>query len=305
MTNILVIGSSNTDMVVKTSRLPKPGETIIGGEFFMNPGGKGANQAVAAAKLGANVTLIAKVGGDMFGSESIQNFKKVGMNTNHIFINNEVPSGVALINVDENAENTIVVASGANNTLSVKDIQSVISVVDMADIILMQLEIPLEVIEFVIHHCKAKNKKVVLNPAPAARLPEGIYSGLFAITPNETEAEILTGIKVADITSAKQAAKILLDKGVKIVVITMGSQGAFVYTSKMTKLIPGYKVDAVDTTAAGDTFNGAFCFAIESGMEMEEAIDFANKAAAISVTRMGAQVSSPNYKEVMEFKISD
>jgi ribokinase len=300
MAEIVVIGSTNTDMVVKTAYLPKPGETLMGGEFFMNPGGKGANQAVAAARLGGKVSFITKIGRDVFGDESLDNFKKVGINTEYVLVDEQTPSGVALINVDEQAENVIVVAPGANAHLSVQDIDRAAEAIKNADIVLLQLEIPLETVEYTCKLAKQLGKKVVLNPAPATRLPDELLEGLFAITPNETETEMLTGIKITDEASTTEAGNALRNKGVQNVIITLGSEGAF-YLSLTEKMqVPGYKVKAVDTTAAGDTFNGALAVKLAAGFTIPEAIDFGNKAAALSVTRLGAQASCPSKQEVEE-----
>lgn len=298
MAEIVVIGSTNTDMVVKTAYLPKPGETLLGGEFFMNPGGKGANQAVAAAKLGGKVSFITKIGRDVFGDESLANFKKVGINTEHVLVDELAPSGVALINVDEQAENVIVVAPGANAHLSVHDIDRAVAAIKSADIVLLQLEIPLETVEYTCKMAKQLGKRVVLNPAPATRLPDELLKGLFAITPNETETEMLTGIKITDKATMAEAGNVLLNRGVENVIITLGSEGAFYMSATETMHVQGYRVKAVDTTAAGDTFNGAMTVQLARGSSFPDAIDFAAKAAALSVTRLGAQASCPSAKEV-------
>ncbi len=298
MSKIIVIGSSNTDMVIKSKRLPLPGETILGGTFLMNPGGKGANQAVAAARLGGNVTFVTKTGNDIFGDEAVHLFDKEGINTKYIIKDTKNPSGVALINVDENGENSIVVASGSNGTLSAYDINDEAFKAGKDDIFLMQLEIPVGTVEFVAEKAVSLGSKVILNPAPARRLNDDLLACLFVITPNETEAEILTGIKVTDAASAGKAASALRQKGVKNIVITLGASGSYLLSDKISKMIPVVPVKAVDTTAAGDVFTGALAVAISEGKELEEAVVFANKAAAISVTRMGAQASAPYRKEI-------
>jgi len=295
---ITVIGSSNTDMVVRTKHLPVAGETTLGGDFFMNPGGKGANQAVAARRLGGNVSFIAKIGNDVFGKEALQLFKSEGLNTDHVITDVMNPSGVALIAVDEQAENLIVVAPGANSNLTVIDLESAREAIAKAEIILMQLEIPLMTVVRAAELAHAAGKRVVLNPAPACELPDALLKRLYLITPNETEAERLTGIAVKDADTAAQASKILTDKGVKAVIVTMGSQGAYYFNGSEGRLIPVPKVRAIDTTAAGDVFNGALVVGLAEGMDMEDAIVFANKAAAISVTRMGAQTSAPYRGEI-------
>lgn len=300
MGKILVVGSSNTDMVVKSPRIPRPGETVLGGEFFSFAGGKGANQAVAAAKLGGVVTFLAKLGADEFGNNAIKGFEKVGINTNSILIEPNSHSGVALILVDSFGENCISVASGANNLLSSNDIVNAKNILQESKFVLTQLEIPMEAVEKLGEMAEQLEVLLILNPAPAQELSDLLLKRLYLITPNETEAEILTGIKVEDETSAFSAAKFLKEKGVKNVIITMGSKGAFFLTAHETGFIPAEKVKAVDTTAAGDTFNGALVVALSEGKDMRNAIKFANRAAAIAVTIMGAQDSQPFRNQLEE-----
>jgi ribokinase len=295
---ITVIGSSNTDMVVKTERFPKPGETIIGGEFFMFPGGKGANQAVAAARLGGDVTFVAKVGNDVFGKQAMEGFKAENINTKYVFTDENAASGVALITVNSEGENEIVVASGANGQLNKANITTAKKAITDADIIILQLEVPIETVAYAIKQSLKANKRVILNPAPAQALPDELLNGLFLITPNETEAEILTSVKVTNVSTARLAADELLRKGVQNVIITMGSKGAFFMNKTETFLIEAERVNAVDSTAAGDIFNGALALAVSKDKPWKEAIVFANKAAAISVTRMGAQASAPTSDEL-------
>jgi ribokinase len=298
MAKIIVIGSSNTDMVIKSKKLPAPGETILGGTFLMNPGGKGANQAVAAARLGGNVIFVTKTGNDMFGAEAVQLFGKEGIITKYIIKDTKNPSGVALINVDENGENSIVVASGSNGTLDAYDINDEVFKTEKSDIFLMQLEIPVSTVEFVAEKASGKGNRVILNPAPACRLSDDLLSCLYLITPNETEAELLTGIKVTDVASAAKAAQNLCEKGVLNVIITMGGSGAYILSGSLSKMVPVIPVKAIDTTAAGDVFNGALAVSISEGKSIEDAVVFANKSASISVTRMGAQASAPYRKEI-------
>jgi ribokinase len=298
MPRIIVIGSSNTDMVIKSKKLPIPGETILGGTFLMNPGGKGANQAVAAARLGGNVTFVTKTGNDMFGSEAVNLFDNENIDTHYIIKDANNPSGIALITVDEQGENSIVVASGSNGTLSAFDINEEVFETDKSDLFLMQLEIPVETVEFVAEKAAGKGNKVILNPAPALELSDDLLNCLYLITPNETEAEFLTGIKVHDAASAEKAATKLHEKGVQNVIITMGSSGAYLLSKGISKMIPVIPVKAIDTTAAGDVFNGALAVAISEGKELTFAVAFANNAASISVTRMGAQASAPYRREV-------
>jgi ribokinase len=294
---IFVVGSANTDMVVKASKLPGPGETILGGTFFMNAGGKGANQAVAAARLGGNVTLVAKVGNDIFGKQTIEGLQKENINTDYVFVDGEAPSGIALITVNDGGENCIVVAPGANANLLPADISTVKNITD-AEIILMQLEIPMETIVAVAKNAKANHQRVILNPAPAQKLDNELLDGLFLITPNETEASLLIGIKVDDEATASLAARLFLNKGVQNVLITLGSQGAYFQNKNLSLMIDAPLVRAMDTTAAGDTFSGALAVAITENMDWKKAIQFAVKAASLSVTRLGAQASIPYRCEI-------
>jgi len=298
MNRIIVIGSSNTDMVVKSKKIPSPGETILGGDFLMNAGGKGANQAVAAARLGGIVTFVTKTGNDLFGDQAKHLFDIEGIDTRFIIKDLKNPSGIALIMVDENGENCIVVAPGSNASLSAYDISDEVYINDPTDVYLMQLEIPVSTVEFVAEKVSKNGNKVILNPAPARQISEDLFRSLYLITPNEVEAELLTGIKVTDPISAEKAAEKLLAKGVKNVIITLGATGAFLLSGKTSKIIPVIPVKAVDSTAAGDVFNGALAVAISEGRELEEAVIFANKAASISVTWMGAQASAPYRNEI-------
>jgi len=293
MGKILVVGSSNTDMVVKSLKIPRLGETVLGGEFFSFAGGKGANQAVAAAKLGGAVTFLAKLGADELGKNAIKGFERVGINTNSILIEPNSHSGVALILVDSFGENCISVASGANNFISPQDVVNAKSIIQESRFVLTQLETPMEAVEKLGEMAEQLEVAMILNPAPALELSDLLFKRLYLITPNETEAEMLTGIKVEDENSALSAAKFLKEKGVKNVIITLGAKGAFFLTDHESGLIPAEKVKVVDTTAAGDTFNGALVVALSEGKDIKDAIKFANRAAAISVTIMGAQDSQP------------
>jgi len=295
---ILVVGSSNTDMVIKTNNFPVPGETILGGRFLMNPGGKGANQAVAAARLGGVVTFVGKIGDDIFGKQAVQQLEDEGINVDFVAVDAENPSGVAMITVDRHAENSIVVAPGSNGTLSPTDFDKAIIELQNSDFVLMQLEIPIATVEYIARKAAQIQKKVILNPAPAAHLSGELLRNLYLITPNETEAELLTGIKVTDQESALKAATQLHQKGVEVVIITLGAAGAFLLEDGKSEIIKAQKVEAVDTTAAGDTFNGALVVALSEGKSIRESIAFANRAAAISVTRIGAQSSVPYRKEI-------
>ncbi len=300
MPKIVVIGSTNVDMIIKGDRIPKPGETVIGGKFHKAAGGKGANQAVAAARAGGDVTFISCIGDDVFGQESLAGFKKEGIDVDKIKTDTDNSTGIAFILVDENGENSISVASGANNHLKESDIDSIKEIIQRSDLILLQLEIPISVVQTAIRIAYESNVKVILNPAPAQTLTDKLLSMVSVLTPNETETEILTGIKVENEQSAKNAAKILSDKGVGTVIITIGDKGVYVTSKEDFLTMPGYSVTPVDTTAAGDTFNGAFAVYMAEGKGLKESIRFANAAGAISVTRLGAQPSIPMREEIEE-----
>ena len=295
---IVVVGSSNTDMIIKLDRIPRPGETILGGQFVTAAGGKGANQAVAAARAGGRVRFIARVGRDMFGDQAVAGFVKDRIDVEHVVRDKAAPSGVALIFVAKDGENSIAVASGANGRLSPADVKKARKTIASAAVVVMQLETPLCTVHAAAEIAAKAGVSVILNPAPAQPLPDELLRLVSILTPNETEAELLTGIKVDDETSAGQAADRLLARGVPTVIITLGPRGAFVATEGLRKLIGGFQMRAVDTTAAGDVFNGALAVALAEGRTLEQAVRFANAAAAISVTRMGAQPSAPKRKEI-------
>lgn len=301
MSKIVVIGSSNADLVVNTKKAPEGGETVMGESFAMNYGGKGANQAVAVQRIGGEVTFVAKVGDDQFGHQMRNHFAEEKMDLTYLYTDAETSSGVALIIVDGRAENRIVVAAGANGKLTEKDIEAALPAIEKSEIVLMQLETPMATVEYVCKKAAALNKKMILNPAPACQLSDDLLNGLFLITPNETEAGILTGVSVEDEVSVLKAADILLDKGVQNVAITLGAKGVWVHNAYHSLLIKSYKVDAVDTVAAGDVFNGAMAVALSEGKNLIEAAKFACAASAISVTRIGAQSSVPYREEVEEF----
>ena len=295
---ITVLGSTNTDMVISGDHIPVPGETISGGTFLMNPGGKGANQAVAVARLSkrkGNCRFIAKVGDDVFGRQTAENMKRDKVDAK-LIVDRKNASGTALILVDRKGQNVISVALGANGTLSPKDLAPFKKDIASSEALLMQLETPVETVIAAAKIAAAAGVPVILNPAPARKLPAELFKLLDWVTPNETEAEILTGVKVTDPESAQKAVDALLKRGVKHALITMGSKG--VYCGNCRKLYPTKKVKAVDCVAAGDTFNGAFVVALTEGKCCKDAIAFAQKAAAISVTRPGAQSSVPFRREV-------
>ena len=298
MKKIIVIGSSNVDMVVRTSHLPAPGETILGGEFFMNQGGKGANQAVAIKRLGGNLIFMAKLGNDVLGRQSVGYFKKEGIDTRYIALDEDSASGVALISVDDHAENSIVVASGANMLLNEQDVDKMLEEMCEGHILLMQLEIPLQTVEYAARKAFGKGVKVVLNPAPARSLPKELFRHLYMVTPNRIEAEMLTGIKIANDADVEKVAEEICAMGVKNVIITLGSKGCLIREEGVSYRIDAFKVEPVDTTAAGDTFNGALCVGLSEGMDLKQAAVMASKASSIAVTRMGAQSSIPYREEL-------
>jgi ribokinase len=295
---VVVIGSSNTDMAVKTPRIPAPGETVLGGDFMMTSGGKGANQAVAASRLGAAVTLIARVGMDVFGDRTVANIGAAGVNTKYIVRDSRAASGVALICVAEDGQNSIVVAGGANNRLSPADIDAARTVIEEADVVTLQFETPLDTVAHAIRVVKELGKRIVVNPAPACELPTGFLEGVDVITPNEVEAAMLLGLAPDECLDGPDAAARLLVLGVGAAVITLGSEGAVCGTHGRVQNILGKRVVAVDTTAAGDCFTGALACALGEGQELGPAVSFANAAAALSVTRLGAQTSMPTRREV-------
>lgn len=338
MKKIVVIGSSNTDLVVKSTVIPSPGETVTGGDFLMTEGGKGANQAMAVARLGGSLQFVTCLGDDLFGHNTLQHFKANSIDTQYVFTCPDAPSGVALIMVDNKGENCITVAPGANNRLGTEHVNAVRQVIEQAEYLLMQMETPMDVVTYAAQIASTSGTRVILNPAPFRTLSAELLKELFLITPNQTEARGLTGIEVTDEPSAISAAQKLIEMGVPNVVITMGSHGSLVAEAHSgvglgvgsglsldcglgtssglgsgTSLdlgsgtssgsysyvfVPAQKVQAIDTTGAGDTFNGALCVGLSEGMSLVDAVKFATKAAAIAVTRMGAQASIPRREEV-------
>ena len=300
MNKILVIGSSNTDMVIKTDRLPYPGETIGNGTFMANSGGKGANQAVAAARLGGDITFITKRGNDLFGNKSIGLLMRESIDTQYIIKDMEHPSGVALLTIDSKGRSSGVTSPGANNYLFPENIPERIFEPGKFEILLLQLEIPLSTVEYSVIEANKSGIKIILNPAPVKNIPEELYKYLWLITPNKKEAEMLTGVHVFNESSAEKAANIFLEKGVKNVIISLSEDGAYVNSQDYTGIIPAVKVRVIDITAAGDVFNGALAVALAEGNDFRSSVIFANKAASISASRMGAQASAPYRKEISE-----
>lgn len=303
MKKILVVGSSNTDLIIKVPEIPRPGETLLGGVFQTFPGGKGANQAVAAARSGGDVVFIASVGDDAYGKDAVSGYKLDNINTENVKICKNVPSGVAMITISDQGENAITVAPGANSKLLASDLDEAEEAFHEADYMLIQLETPLDTVRKAVELCTEFNTRVILNPAPAADLPDEILAATDIITPNETEAERLTKIAVQDEQDAVRAAEKLHERGVKTVIITMGSQGAFLSDppSGVQSMIKGFKVDAVDTTAAGDVFNGQLAVALAEGKNLQDAVRISHSAAALSVQKLGAQSSIPRREETDYF----
>lgn len=280
-------------MVVKANSLPHPGQTIIGGKFFMNSGGKGANQAVAAARLGAKVSLLGCLGRDIFGDDAITQLENEKINCSFVNRSESLPSGVALINVDSSGENQITVAPGANYSVGEQQVDLAFNSIESGSLILLQLEIPLATVSHTINLARTHDCRVILDPAPAQNLSKQMLQDLYLITPNESEAETLTGIKIDSPESVESAAKHLLKMGVLNVAITIGSKGVFLANSEGCEIIPAPAVTAIDTTAAGDCFNGSLAVALANGRSLRDSIVFACRAASIAVTRIGAQNSMP------------
>jgi len=301
MKHILVVGSSNTDMIIRVPRIPRPGETILGGEFSMAPGGKGANQAVAAARAGGRVTFLARVGEDVFGARAMANFEADGIDVRFIMRDGRAASGVALINVAASGENSISVASGANALLAPEDVQGAEKAFERAEIVLMQLETPLETVRAAARIARARGIPVILNPAPARPLGDDLLGSVSVITPNESEAEMLTGIKFGTEADAKQAAAALRARGPRLVIITMGERGCYVAGDEFEGRVPAFQMTPVDTTAAGDIFNGALAVALAEKHPLPDALRFASAAAALSVMKLGAQPSAPTRQEIEDF----
>lgn len=301
MNKLVVLGSVNADHVLQVPSFPRPGETLHGRNYQVIPGGKGANQAVAAARLNADIGFIACVGDDSFGINIRESFKLDGMNIRGVKMQPNCPTGIAMIQVSDSGENSICISAEANAKLTAEAIDPDLQHIRDAKYLLMQLETPLDGIVKAAQVAKEARTNVILNPAPARELPDALLSCVDVITPNETEAEVLTGITVTDDASAQLAADALHLKGIEIVMITLGAKGVWLSQNGRGTLIPGFRVQATDTTAAGDTFNGALVTGLLEEMSLESAIKFAHAAAAISVTRFGAQTSIPNREEVDAF----
>lgn len=301
MAEIVVLGSLNIDLVARVPRFPAAGETLTGSDFKTVPGGKGANQAVAAARLGANAAMVGRVGDDVFGGSLIEGMRKDGVDADHVLATPGAPTGTALITVDDRAENSIVIIPGANGNLSPADVDTWAGVIRGAKVLMLQLEVPLETVLRAAETAKKAGVTVMLDPAPARELPVELLRQVDIITPNETEASILTGRTVSDARTAKLAAVDLLRTGVGTVLVKLGARGALVAAGNTFEHVDGFSVQAVDTTAAGDAFGGALATALVEGKSLQEAVVFANAVGALATTRFGAQTSMPSRQEVEEF----
>lgn len=301
MKNICVIGSLNMDLVVNVDAMPKPGQTIIGSNFKEVPGGKGANQAVAMARLNGNVSMIGKVGEDGFGQTLINSLKNDKVDTTYIQTAKGA-TGVALITVDKNAQNSIVVSPGANFEVKEEDLDNNIEAIKNSDIVVLQLETPLNTIKYALNKAKELNKYTILNPAPAVKLDDEIIKNVDLLTPNETELEIISGVSIETEEDIQKAAQIMIEKGVKELIVTLGSKGSLYINKEKSMFKKAYKVEAVDTTAAGDSYTGALAVALSQDKGIEDAMDFASKVGALSVLKEGAQSSLPTLEDVINFR---
>lgn len=296
---ITVVGSLNMDLVVRAAQIPKPGETIIGGDLKSIPGGKGANQAVAAARLGSQVYMVGRLGDDLFAQQLLENLKTSGVDTTHVMRDAEAATGVALIVVDEQGENSIVVASGANMRMKIEDVAAAEAVISEADVLLLQLEVPVDVVSQAVEIAKRHHVTVILNPAPARPLPGELLELVDVLVPNESETALLTGLSTDSQDDLAKAAERLLGMGVGSIVITLGARGAMMATAEEQRMYPAFEVEPVDTTAAGDAFMAGLAVAIGAGESLPDSIRWANAAGALATMRFGAQTSLPSREEVV------
>ncbi len=300
MSKIVVVGSLNMDLVIQTDRMPRMGETIIGRDFANIPGGKGANQAVAIGRLGGDVSMIGCVGNDSFGTELVENLKRNNARTENITVTDKAGTGLAMIIVN-NGDNCIILSSGANYEITPEDILKLENVISVADVVVTQLEIPIEVVRLTLQLAKKHKKFTILNPAPACPLDDGILSHVDVILPNETEAEILTGIPVLSEEDAIRAAKHFQDKGIPYCIVTLGSKGLVYSDAEGQIRLPAFPAEVVDTTAAGDSFVGALAVKVAQKVPLREALSFCNAVSALTVTKKGAQESLPTLADVKEY----
>lgn len=300
---IVIVGSYNTDLMSKTPWLPKQGETVLGGPFKLGPGGKGSNQAVAASRLGAEVHFIGCVGEDYFGEIARNNFIKEKINIDYLKISRTNHTGMALILVDDKtAENMIVVAPGANMEINILLVENARDIIVSADVVLLQLEISVEIVEYVVKMVYESNKAIsILNPAPGKKLERKVWEKVSLITPNRSELELITNRSIVTVEEAEKAAQEVISVGVKNVIVTLGGEGALVVNTDKTTYVPSYQVDIVDTTGAGDAFNGGLAIALSEGKDLVEATKFANAAAALKVTKIGTAPAMPYREEVERF----
>jgi ribokinase len=298
---VLVVGSINMDLVVRTPRIPKPGENVFGQDFRMIPGGKGANQAVGVARLGSRTLMSGRAGSDSFGDALMASLGNAGVDTSHVERDDETPTGIALITIDEMGENSIVIASGANAGFSSESVGRLAEAMSSADLVLLQLELPLDPVAEIINIARRLGTPVVLDAGPPCARPRSEFFDVTVLTPNEAEAEALSGRSITDRASAREVARHLLAEGPEAVVLKLGEDGAFLATRDREEFFPAYSVDVVDTTAAGDAFSAALSVALVDGKRLEDAVPFANAAGALAVTKLGAQPSLPTRRELEEF----
>lgn len=295
---IIVVGSTNLDMVIQAQKIPMPGETVLGGKFYMNPGGKGANQAMAITKLGGDILFISKIGDDLLGKKSTKLLGTVGLDVRGIILDEDEPSGVALVTIDKKGENSITVSPGANQCLTPQDVLNIIKKVEGVEIVLMQLEIPFETVKSVAEYAKSQGIKLILDPAPINERVFELFSLIDIITPNIQEAESLAAMKITNVEDAHNAAGIIADRGIENIVITIGDMGAIVLEKGVFTHVPAPKVEVKDTTAAGDAFDGALAVGLSEGKSLVDSVRFACKVASITVTRFGAQLAIPDREEL-------
>ena len=302
MNKIVVIGGSNIDMIIHCDRLPVQGQIVAGRQFAMTSGGKGANQSIAIARMGGSVSFITKIGNDLFGKQSLELYQSEGISLDYVFSDPDLPSSIGLIMADSLGEKYISIAQGAILNLSIEDIDKARPAIEQADLLLMELEIPLETAEYVTKIAAKNNVTVILNPSPVQMISSDLLRRVRIIIPNKTEASLLTGILVNDWASARKAADSIHEKGIETVIVTLGSKGVLVRDNGLYYEIPAMKVETVDTTAAGDTFCGVFCVGLCEGLSIDDAARMANRAAAISVSRLGSQEAIPYRAELESLK---
>jgi ribokinase len=299
---ICVFGSLNMDLAIRAPRLPQPGETLSGHGFLTLPGGKGANQAVAAARLGSSVNMVGRVGADDFGQQLLQSLQQQNVHTENIAIDASTHSGIAMITVAEGGENQIVLAAGANSQVDGRDVARLMPLLQDSSVLLLQLEIPIPAVIAAAQAAQEAGVLVILDPAPVPEsFPDELYRTIDILTPNQTEAERLVGFSITSSTDAERAAIALHKRGVKHIIVTMGAKGAIALIDCKLIQIPAFAVNAIDTTAAGDAFNGAFAAALDQGKSWEEALQWGAGAGAIAATQLGAQPSLPNRESLLRF----